>query len=152
MANGTYAPPTSVGPILHKVRFLAQDTGPTTFHLSDPEVEFLISEQQDDPYLAAAEVADMIAGMIGGSTSAGSRSIGDVSISGATTERSAEYSSLAKRLRAQSLRHAPATPISTAISQAVKDGREGDTDRVHPRFRVGMHDYESPPSPLSSTN
>jgi hypothetical protein len=78
MASGYYSgdPATSDK---DAVRFLIGDTGPDTFHFSDPEIEYLVSTQ-GNIYLAAAMACDKITTLL---TSGGlvltSKSVGGLS-------------------------------------------------------------------------
>ena len=109
------------------VRFLARDTGPTTFVLTDAEVDFLIGSEANS-YMAAAAACDAIV-----DRAFTSKSIGELSLS--TSKDS--YEALAKRLRLRGSSHQIFSV--GGISKSDKLVYESDTDRIS-LFRIGQHD------------
>ena len=76
------------------------------------------------------------------------KSEGDLSISYSQTSK--QYLDLANRLRTDSNRIA--LPYFGGISQAAKEAREADTDRVEPAFTVDMLDNPSVSSDTDETD
>lgn len=104
---------------IDRVRFLAQDAS-APFHLTDEEIQFLISEAGDANF-AAADAADMIAAKLGARAD---KTVGPLTIR--YSEQATNYYALATRLR-QKASKAGGGPVLT------------QTDRG-PLFSIGMHD------------
>lgn len=121
------------------VRFLISDTA-SPFVVTNEEIAWAVTQETDN-YLAAAVIADLLAGRVGGK-SGGSKSVGDLSISGGEG-KAAEYKALARRLRDQAYRHSPATPHSTALDTSVRDDADDDSI-LQPAFRRGQMDNLGP--------
>jgi hypothetical protein len=82
-----------------EVRFLLRDTVESSFSLADEEIQYLLGDSEDRPYLAASKGAMTIAAKYGQAATVASRSIGDLSISTGYKDASAEYQRLSKELR-----------------------------------------------------
>lgn len=94
---------------IDKVRFLCGDTDSTNQQVMDDEINFLLTEWNNDAYTAAAFACEAIAGKYQAKSDY-SRSVGDLSIStqyGATAQG---FLDRATRLRASAMRAAPPSP------------------------------------------
>lgn len=104
-ATWSYTGDPSARP-LDTVRFLAGDTNSSSQQITDEEIAFLLSESNDDTYLAAASVCDAMASKVAAKVDY-SRSVGDLSLS---TQYGAQMNTLLKRaenLRKQASRRRP---------------------------------------------
>ena len=118
-----------------KVRFLIGDTDTADQQLQDEEIDAVLEDSSDDPYLAAINCAE---GLSAKWSRKANKSVGDLSISYGSVAKS--FSDLAQRLRRTASLQL-AAPYAGGISIADKDSVEDDSDRVVPAFSVGMHDY-----------
>lgn len=100
---------------LDKVRFLIGDTDTNNQLLSNEEITFLLTEWNNNAYVAASNAAYSLSAEFSGKSDF-SRSVGDLSLStqyGAQAER---YGSLAKRLAVQSSAGAPPFPTASSVA------------------------------------
>lgn len=130
-----------------QVRLLIGDTDTTDQQLQDEEIAYLLT-QSPNVYRCAAQACDTLAAKY-------ARQI-NVALGGPiqsaradAAERSQHYTTLAASLRAQATRRS-AGPYAGGISQADKETRESDTDRVGPAFGKKLQDYPSVPPPSDS--
>jgi hypothetical protein len=96
---------TYVGPATSdrdKVRFLIQDTDSTAPHMTDEEINWLISEWAD-VYDAAANAADVLAGQYAHKSDY-SKSVGDLSLHENFSHQSMRFAALATSLRLNRMR------------------------------------------------
>jgi hypothetical protein len=96
---------TYVGPATSdrdKVRFLIQDTESTSPHMTDEEINWLISEWAD-VYDAAAQAADILAGQYAHKADY-SKSVGDLSLNETFSTQSQRFSALANSIRLNRMR------------------------------------------------
>jgi hypothetical protein len=96
---------TYVGPATSdrdKVRFLIQDTDSTAPHMTDEEINWLISEWAD-VYDAASNAADVLAGQYAHKADY-SKSVGDLSLHENFSHQSMRFSALASSLRLNRMR------------------------------------------------
>lgn len=112
------------------VRFLAQDNVAGRMKIADEEIDLVISSEAN-VYMAAATVADTIAGRLG---TVSSKSVGGLSIS----YGGQHYTALANSLRARGAMYQ--VPTAGGISVAESDALNADTDRPVPDARRGIHD------------
>ncbi len=114
------------------VRFLSGDNDEDNQQASDEEIAFLLTESNDDRYLAAAGVCEAAAGKAArnGETS---KRVGDLSISYEYAEQSKAWLAKAESLRSQAARQKPATPRFYTNDDGDVFGRM--------KFSVGMDDY-----------
>ena len=115
-----------------KVRTYIGDTDTTDQLLSDEQIAFALTEE-GTVRAASAIAAEWIAALF---SRKADKSVGDLSIS--YSQRAAQYTALAVRLRGRSSRLA--LPYFGGISETTKDTREDDSDRVEPAFTVDMLD------------
>lgn len=118
-----------------KVRTYIGDTDSTDQLLSNEQIAYALSEGGTVKE-AAAIAAEWIAALFARKSDT---SVGDLSIS--YSQRAQQYRQLANGLRSRSARYA--LPYFGGISEAAKDTREADTDRVEPGFTVTMLDDET---------
>ncbi len=111
--------------LLDQVRFLTQDTNEPGQH-TDEEIEWLLGESSGSPYDAAYQACLALAMKYVGK--AGSRSIGDVSITYADLTK--RYTDLAVNLRARAGRSSTPVPYLGGLSQADKTANDADGDHV----------------------
>ena len=110
---------TYVGPAgsdRDKVRFLIQDTDSTNPHMTDEEINWLITEWAD-VYDAAANAADILAGSYAHKADY-SKSVGDLTLSETFSTQSERFSSLATSLRLNRMRRY--VPSWVANAEALK--------------------------------
>lgn len=124
------------------VRFLMSDTGGssgTSFVISDHEINWLLSEEGDNVYAAAISGCESVAVKMV-ETSGGSKSVGDLSISGGES-KAGEWRNRAKNLRAQAMRRAwQPTPYAAGIDIVDREAQNDDDTIRHGSFARGMHD------------
>lgn len=119
------------------VRLLAQENQSANQRVQDEEIDFLIGEEAN-LYLAAARVAELVAGRIGPISS---KSVGGLSVSYGAQH----YTELAARLRTRGLSHQ--TLEVGGISRDDHTAVEAETDRRAPAFTRTLHDNESQQAP-----
>lgn len=108
---------TYVGPATSdrdKVRFLIQDTDSTAPHMTDEEINWLITEWAD-VYDAAANAAEVLAGKYAHKADY-SKSVGDLSLNETFSTQSERFSSLAVSLRLNRMRRYAPTWVANAES------------------------------------
>ena len=114
---------TYVGPATSdrdKVRFLIQDTDSTNPHITDEEILWLLAEWAD-PYDAAANAADVLAGRFAHKSNY-SKSVGDLSLSENFADQCAHFQELARNLRLNRMRRfAPAWIANTEALKSTAD-------------------------------
>jgi hypothetical protein len=106
---------TYVGPATSdrdKVRFLIQDTDSTAPHMTDEEINWLISEWAD-VYDAAANAADVLAGQYAHRADY-SKSVGDLSLNETFSTQSQRFAALATNLRLNRMRRFAPSWIANA--------------------------------------
>ena len=91
------------------VRFLSGDNDTANQGVTDEEIAFLLTEWNDNTYLAAAAVCDAMAGTAT-TNAVTSKSVGDLSLSLDYSGQAAALTARAAALRAQSTRRYPPTP------------------------------------------
>lgn len=94
---------------IDKVRFLCGDTDSTNQQVMDDEINFLLSEWNNDAYTAAAFACEAIAGKFQAKADY-SRSVGDLSISTQYGAAAKGFLDRASRLRSSAMRAAPPSP------------------------------------------
>lgn len=110
------------------VRFLIKDTDSSRQLVQDEEIDFLLSQNANNVWGAAADTCDKLA-----AREAQSKSVGDLSITGfGTMYRDLGYS-YRMRLGSQLV------PFAGGISVADKDARDQDTDRTPASFTRALH-------------
>jgi hypothetical protein len=97
-ATGTATYNDDLSTTKDKVRFLLGDTA-SPYELSDGEIAWLLSEDGDRPYYAAASGARTLAAKYAGEES--SRSLGDLSVSREAGSKAAEFRMLSAHLKEQ---------------------------------------------------
>lgn len=130
---------TYVGPSTSdrdKVRFLIQDTDSNSPHLTDEEIAWLLSEWAD-PYDAAANAADVIAGSYAHKADY-SKSVGDLSLSETFSQQSTRFSALATSLRLNRMRRY--TPAWIANSEALKSTGDRNVATYNTDAHLGQMD------------
>lgn len=97
------------------VRFLSGDTDSDNPQATDSEILFLLSEWNDDTYIAAAAVCDAAAGKAS-SKADQSKSVGDLSISTQYASQATTFAQRAAALRAQAARKSPPKPTASSAA------------------------------------
>lgn len=128
------------------VRFHVQDVISIDPQVNDEEIEFLLTEENNDVLRAAARTAEVIAAKYARQVD---KSLGGYSLSAG--RRQEKYERLAAKLwaRAGAVGVGLATPFAGGISGTQKKVAEADTDRVLPAFTRQMQEFEHVP-PLTS--
>lgn len=137
---------TYVGPATSdrdKVRFLIQDTDSTNPHMTDEEINWLISEWAD-VYDAAANAADVLAGSYAHKADY-SKSVGDLSLSETFSTQSERFASLATNLRLNRMRRF--TPTWVANAEALKSTADRSVTTYNTDAYTGQMD-----NPRTSTS
>lgn len=91
--NGVYAN------IKDEVRFLLMDTVVSEFNLSDEEIQFLLVEFDQKPYLAAAQGALHLATAYAQLAAVTQKTVGDLTLSLSYQNTSTEYRAMYKQLK-----------------------------------------------------
>lgn len=121
------------------VRFLARDTG-STFYTTDEEIEWVLAEEGNNVYMAASKIAYQV-GTQFVRAEGGSKSVGDLSISGGES-KARDYFNLAKSLERRAMRSAfVPTPYAGGIDLADKEANRDDSSLADHSFRRGVHDH-----------
>lgn len=115
--------------VIDKVRFLIGDTDSLNKLLTDSELSFLLSEWNNDPYLAGAYACESLASKYAAKSDS-QKSVGDLSLSTQYGEQAARFQQQANRLRNQSVGANPPTP------RVYKDVDSNVFGEAH--FAVGM--------------
>lgn len=136
VGNWTYSGDPSSS-LRDAVRFLIRDTDEANAKVSDEEIAWLLTQNNDDVYSAAIYAADNVATYF--SNQIRTKTVGALSITYAAT--ATEYRLLAKDLRLRRIRFGAFIPYSGGISKSDKETNESDTDWSKPAFSRGMHDY-----------
>lgn len=117
------------------VRFLVGDTDTTDQLVTDEEIAWLLSENSDDVYTAAADSARAIAASF--ARKATTKVVDDLRIE--FMDRSARYYALAAQLTAEAQQRSQvAVPWGGGLSISERDSDDDDTDLPGPRFRRGQ--------------
>jgi hypothetical protein len=119
---------------LDRVRFLIGDTDTNDQQLSDEEINALLVENHNNPYLAAVNCCRALEAQYARKVT---KSMGDISIQ--YDQLTKHYSDLARSLTMKATL-AAIPPYSGGISVSDKRIDAQNTDLVQPRFRRGMHD------------
>jgi hypothetical protein len=140
---------TYVGPATSdrdKVRFLIQDTDSTAPHMTDEEINWLISEWAD-VYDAAANAADVLAGQYAHKADY-SKSVGDLSLNETFSTQSQRFSALAVSLRLNRMRRF--APSWVANADALKSTADRNVATYTTDAFLGQMD--NPRSTTAETN
>ena len=125
----TYIDPTNSN--RDKVRFLIQDTDSTNPHMTDEEVNWLISEWAD-VYDAASAAADILAGSYAHKANY-SKSVGDLTLSETFSTQSERFQALASTLRLSRMRRYVPRWVASA------DALQSTADRVVDTYNTDSH-------------
>jgi hypothetical protein len=125
----TYIDPTNSN--RDKVRFLIQDTDSTNPHMTDEEVNWLISEWAD-VYDAASAAADILAGSYAHKANY-SKSVGDLTLSETFSTQSERFQALATTLRLSRMRRYTPRWVASA------DALQSTADRVVDTYNTDSH-------------
>lgn len=140
----TYIDPTNNN--RDKVRFLIQDTDSTSPHMTDEEINWLISEWAD-VYDAAANAADILAGQYAHKADY-SKSVGDLSLNETFSTQSERFQALATSLRLNRMRRYAPSWIANA------DSLKSTADRNVTTYNTDAHlgQMDNPRSTTAETN
>jgi hypothetical protein len=130
---------TYVGPATSdrdKVRFLIQDTESTSPHMTDEEINWLISEWAD-VYDAAAQAADILAGQYAHKADY-SKSVGDLSLNETFSTQSQRFSALANSIRLNRMRRY--VPSWVANPEALKSTANRTVNTYNTDAHLGQMD------------
>ena len=120
------------------VRFLTRDTVDTnTATLSDEEIAWLLAENGNNAYHAAADGAEEIGAKYASLVQ--TKTVGSLSITYAA--RSASFKTLADQLRKKAATKTTIAPFAGGISKADKSLNRSDSDWNQPSFQLGQDDY-----------
>lgn len=110
------------------VRFLVKDTDSTRQLVQDEEIDFLLSQNSNNVWGAAADTCDKLV-----AREAKSKSVGDLSLTGFGETYKALGNTYRMRLGSQLV------PFAGGISVSDKQSRSQDTDRPAPFFTRSLH-------------
>lgn len=96
-----------------EVRFLSGDTDSANPQATDSEIAYLLTEWNDDPYIAAAAVCESAASRASAKADQ-SKSVGDLSISTQYGDQATAFSTRARSLREQAARRNPPKPTASS--------------------------------------
>lgn len=118
-----------------QVRLLAQDVDEGDQLLQDEEIIFVLAEEQDNVYLAAARCCELIAGQLAKQETL------DSDVKQTPDRTAAKYFELADRYRQRARTRGAGAPrpFAGGVSSGDKAARSADGDRVAPSFTVGLH-------------
>lgn len=124
---------------LMQVRFFVQDTDANDTLVQDEEINFILSQTNNDVYKAAYNVCNAIALKLGRELDIK----GEVSFS--SKEKYEHYKTLAKELKDLSATQGSGmlNLFAGGISQSEKDAYRDDTDLVQPFFRRDLHRFSN---------
>lgn len=128
------------------VRFLINDTNTNDQLFSDEELNYVISEWNNDAYDAARECAEILIARFAREADSISKSVGDISVSESYAQKITHYKELANSILMRKMRKSPPRPWANADTLKSTDDRQV-TD-YNTDFHVGIHDnpnsnYES---------
>lgn len=120
-----------------QVRFLVQDTNTSNKLLDDSEVDWMLT-QETNIYFAAAALADALSAKY-----AGVKSIDVDGLSVDYSGLSDRYAALAARLRRQAQASAGGIglPFVSGVSVSEMNSINSDTDRVPNKFRINQNQF-----------
>lgn len=101
--------------VIDEVRFLSGDTDSENPQATDSEILYLLTEWNDDPYIAAAAVCESAASKSSAKADQ-SKSVGDLSISTQYGAQASAFASRARSLREQAARRNPPKPTASSSS------------------------------------
>ena len=130
---------TYVGPATSdrdKVRFLIQDTDSNAPHMTDEEIQWLITEWAD-VYDAAANAADILAGSYAHKADY-SKSVGDLSLNATFSTQSQRFAALATSLRLNRMRRF--VPSWVANADALKSTADRNVSTYNTDAHLGQMD------------
>lgn len=120
------------------VRFLISDTDSTDALFSDEELNYVISEWNNDAYKAARECAEILIARFSREADSTSKSVGDISVSESYSSKITHYKELAESLIRRQMRKSPPRPFVNA--QALKSTNDRIVDDFNTDFYSGIHD------------
>ena len=124
--------------IRNYVRFLIHDTDSTDALFSDEELNYVISEWNNDAYKAARECAEILIARFSRLADSSSKSVGDISVSESYSSKIAHYKELANSLLTREMRKSPPRPFANA--QALKSTNDRIVDDYNTDAYAGIHD------------
>lgn len=119
--------------LLEEVRFLIGDTDTTDQQLSDEEINYLLTESGNNPYLAGASACYALAANYARLVD---KEVGDLVID--YSQRVNHYLTLASKLEAQASKKNTPNIFSGALNKADKDAIEDNTALVKATFKRDM--------------
>lgn len=120
------------------VRFLLSDTDSTDALFSDEELNYVISEWNNDAYDAARECAEILIARFAREADSVSKSVGDISVSESFAQKIQHYKELAHNIMMRKMRKSPPRPWANADYLKSTDDR--DISDYNTDFHVGIHD------------
>ncbi len=120
------------------VRFLIHDTDSTDALFSDEELNYVISEWNNDAYKAARECAEILIARFSRLADSSSKSVGDISVSESFTSKITHYKELANSLLSREMRKSPPRPFANA--QSLKSTNDRIVDDYNTDAYTGIHD------------
>lgn len=120
------------------VRFLINDTDSTDALFSDEELNYVISEWNNDAYKAARECAEILIARFSRQADSTSKSVGDISVSESFSNKITHYKELAESLLRREMRKNP--PTVFANTQSLKSTNDRIIDDYNTDFYAGIHD------------
>lgn len=120
------------------VRFLINDVDSTDALFSDEELNYVISEWNNDAYDAARECAEILIARFSRLADSTSKSVGDISVSESYSQKIQHYKDLANSILLRKMRKHPPAPWANA--QSLKSTNDRDVEDYNTDFYAGMMD------------
>jgi hypothetical protein len=118
------------------VRFLISDTDSTSPLFSDEELNYVISEWDNNAYSAARECAEILIARFSREADSSSKSVGDISVSESFSSKIQHYKELANSIMMRQMRKTPPKPWANA--QALQSTADREVIDYNTDFYAGM--------------
>lgn len=118
------------------VRFLISDTDTNDQLFSDEELNYVISEWDNNAYSAARECAEILIARYSREADSSSKSVGDISVSESYSSKIQHYKELANSIMMRQMRKTPPKPWANA--QALQSTADREVIDYNTDFYAGM--------------
>jgi hypothetical protein len=118
------------------VRFLISDTDTNNQLFSDEELNYVVSEWNNDAYGAARECAEILIARFAREADSSSKSVGDISVSESYASKIQHYKDLANSILMRQMRKSP--PSIWANAQSLQSTADREVIDYNTDFYSGM--------------